>query len=61
VPLAEMRRAPWYQSLYLHLTDKTRQRDLRRLRELALVIVDGRDRMWPGCAAVEDMPESSER
>jgi len=56
VPLAELRRAPWYQSLYLQVTDKTRQRDLRRLRELALLIVDGRDRLWTGCAAVEDKP-----
>lgn len=41
--LMEMRRMPWYQSLYLKLKDKTRQRDLRHLRDLKLVAVDGQD------------------
>ncbi|MCB1826765.1 MAG: Fic family protein [Candidatus Competibacteraceae bacterium] len=57
VPLAEIRRAPWYQSLYLKLTDKTRQRDLHRLRELGLVTVDQRERLWPGFVSVQSVPD----
>ena len=55
--LVEMRHAPWYQSLYLSLTDKTRQRDLRQLRELNLVVVDTQNRIWPRCGVVEALPE----
>ncbi len=50
--LTEIRRAPWYQNLYQSLADKTRQRDLRQLRELKLVVVDAQDRLWPGCVSV---------
>ncbi len=57
--LVEMRRAPWYQSLYLKRTDKTRQRDLRQLRELELVIVDYQDRLWPGCVSIEALSEKT--
>lgn len=46
--LEEMRRAPWYLSLYLQRNDKTRQRDLRRLRELELLYLDTDDALWPG-------------
>ena len=52
-----MRHSPWYQSLYLSLTDKTRQRDLRQLRELNLVVVDSQNRVWPGFGVVEALPE----
>jgi Fic family protein len=52
--LMEMRRMPWYQSLYLKLKDKTRQRDFRHLRDLKLVVVDGQDRLWPGYASVQE-------
>lgn len=48
VALEEMRRAPWYLSLYLKRNDKTRQRDLRRLRELELLFLDSDDTLWPG-------------
>lgn len=48
VPLDEIRLAPWYTSLYLKLNDKTRQRDMRRLRELELVFLDTDNRLWPG-------------
>lgn len=51
--LAELRRAPWYQSLYLKLTDKTRQRDLRHLQDLGLVTVDREERLWPGFVPVQ--------
>ena len=57
LPLAEIRRAPWYRTLYLKLTDKTRQRDLRRLRDLGLVKVDQKERLWPGFASVQSAPD----
>ena len=47
--LEDIRRTPWYTSLYLKLNDKTRQRDLIRLRELALIHLDMEGRVWPGC------------
>lgn len=48
ITLDEMRQAPWYGSLYLRLNDKTRQRDLRRLREMELLFLDSENRIWPG-------------
>lgn len=45
----EVRHAPWYASLYLKLTDKTRGRDLKKLRELELVFLDSENKLWPGC------------
>lgn len=48
IPLEEIRQAPWYGSLYLRLNDKTRQRDLRRLREIELLFLDSEKRIWPG-------------
>ena len=47
-PLAQMRLTPWYASLYLKLNDKTRSRDLYRLRELGLARLDTDDALWPG-------------
>lgn len=49
VPLVTLRRAPWYIALYSKLTDKTKQRDLSRLKEQGLVILDSQNRLWPGC------------
>lgn len=46
VPLAELRKAPWYQALYVKLTGKTKQRDLKGLRELGVVILDEANRLW---------------
>ena len=54
--LAEMRRAPWYQTLYLKLNDKTRQRDLRRLRDLSLLTMDQKERLWPGFVPAQAAP-----
>jgi Fic family protein len=51
VPVAELRRSPWYQALYVDRTDKTRQRDLRRLREAGLILQDEDNRLWPGCVS----------
>lgn len=48
VRLEDLRRAPWYTSLYLKLNDKTRQRDLLRLRALEYVHLDGNGALWPG-------------
>lgn len=49
VLLEDVRRAPWYTSLYLKLNDKTRQRDLIRLRELELIHLDTEGRIWLAC------------
>jgi Fic family protein len=46
--LEEVRHSPWYASLYLKRNDKTRQRDLRGLREMELVFLDADNRLWPG-------------
>jgi Fic family protein len=48
IPLAELRRAPWYLALYTQRTDKTKQRDLQRLRKSGLVILDKQGKLWPG-------------
>lgn len=48
ISLSELRRAPWYVALYEKRTDKTRQRDLRQLRELGLMKVDPTQHCWPG-------------
>lgn len=45
---AEMRRSPWYLALYAQRTDKTKQRDLKRLRERGLLRLDADNRLWPG-------------
>lgn len=47
-PLADLRQLPWYTSLYLKRNDKTRSRDLYRLRELGLAHLDTEDALWPG-------------
>ncbi|MBL8485257.1 MAG: Fic family protein, partial [Rhodocyclaceae bacterium] len=47
-PLAELRQLPWYASLYAKLNDKTRRRDLQRLRALELAYQDSADALWPG-------------
>jgi Fic family protein len=53
--LDEVRRSPWYQSLYLKLNDKTRQRDMNRLREMRLVFLDTENRLWPGFVMPKDV------
>ena len=53
VSLADLRKAPWYQALYIKLTDKTKQRDLKGLRELGLVIQDDTNQLWPGCVRLK--------
>ena len=46
--LDELRRAPWLEALYAKLGDKTKQRDLSRLREQELLYVDAKGLVWPG-------------
>lgn len=47
--LSEMKHAPWHRSLYLRLTEKTEQRDLKKLLDMKLLIFDAkRGRLWPG-------------
>ena len=45
VSLERLRQSPWYQALYLQRVDKTRQRDLRQLRELGLIRIKA-DQVW---------------
>jgi hypothetical protein len=40
VALDRLRRAPWYEGLYRGMADKTKQRDLKQLRENELVKMD---------------------
>jgi Fic family protein len=54
-PLTDLRRAPWYTMMYSHLTDKTRKRDLQRLRECGLIVLDKKNQVWPGFAAPPDV------
>jgi Fic family protein len=42
-----VRQSPWYMSQYLRLNDKTRSRDLKKLRELELIHIDAENRLWP--------------
>src|SRR5690606_2020815 len=44
----ELRRTPWYEALYLKRNDKTRQRDIRKLREMGLIVVDAKHTIRPG-------------
>lgn len=48
LPMATLRADPRYQAMYLGKTDKTRQRDLRRLLESGLIHQDEERRLWPG-------------
>ncbi|MBA4423132.1 MAG: Fic family protein [Syntrophus sp. (in: bacteria)] len=44
----KLRRSPWHEALYAKLGDKTKQRDLSRLREQELLYVDEKGLVWPG-------------
>lgn len=48
VALAKLRREPWYLALYEKRTDKTKQRDLNRLKDLGLIRFDKQNGIWPG-------------
>ncbi len=49
-----LRLAAWYRALYTRRTDKTKQRDLSRLREQGLLKQDKQGRLWPGFIAVDE-------
>lgn len=48
LPAAALRADPRYQAMYLNKTDKTRQRDMRRLLDSGLIRQDDKGRLWPG-------------
>ncbi len=52
--LRQLRAAPWYQALYMRLTDKTRQRDLHKLKALELIIQDQSDQIRPSIFLSQD-------
>lgn len=54
LPVDELRLAPWYRALYTRRTDKTKQRDLSRLREQSLLKQDKQGRLWPGFVAIRE-------
>lgn len=54
VPAEELRSAPWYRALYVRRTDKTKQRDLRGLREQGLLKQDKEGRLWPGFVEIKE-------
>ncbi|CAG0906717.1 unnamed protein product [Cyprideis torosa] len=53
INLSHLRKAAWYLGLYASLTDKTKQRDLKRLIDAKLIIKDKEERLWPGFVDVE--------
>jgi len=48
LPMTTLRADPRYQAMYQGLTDKTRQRDIRRLLESDLIRHDDKGQLWPG-------------
>ncbi len=50
LPLEELRQAPWYVALYAKRGDKTKQRDLARLRDRGLLKLDEKRQLWPAFA-----------
>ena len=54
MPIDGLRLAPWYRALYIRRTDKTKQRDIKRLREQHLLKQDKQGRLWPGFVVIED-------
>lgn len=59
--LDALRRTPWYTSLYLKRNDKTRLRDMQRLREMELVYLDTDNRLWPGFIKPKDVKYPGKR
>lgn len=48
MPIDELRRSPWHKALYAKLGDKTKQRDLSKLREQKLLYIDEKGLVQPG-------------
>lgn len=47
LPIAELRAEPWYRAMYEKKTDKTRQRDMRKLLDAGFVHQDSHGKLWP--------------
>lgn len=54
MPLSALRQHTTYLALYRNKTDKTKQRDLRRLRDQRWLRVDDKGLVWPGFIAGAD-------
>lgn len=52
LPIAALRADPIYRALYSRKTDKTRQRDLKKLLDGGLLRLDGENQLWPAFAAI---------
>lgn len=52
--LNQLKQAPWYLALYSKLTDKTKSRDLAKLKELKLILVDENGLLAP--VLIENLP-----
>ena len=48
VMLKELAQMPWYRALYIKLTDKTKSRDLHKLKELGLLRQESTGLLMPG-------------
>lgn len=48
IAVDDLKKSPWYESLYLKRNDKTKQRDMRKLRDMGLVNMGGKNKIWPG-------------
>lgn len=46
--LNHLKKEPWYLALYSKLTDKTKSRDLSKLKELKLILVNEEGELMPG-------------
>jgi hypothetical protein len=48
VKLAEMQKQPWFIAMYAKSSNRTRDRDMQKLRALQLLHIDASGYMWPG-------------
>ena len=46
--LKMLKKEPWFEALYAHLTEKTRSRDLKQLRDQGLIVIDEKEQILPG-------------
>jgi Fic family protein len=57
LPLSTLRADPRYKAMYASKTDKTRQRDLRKLLDTKLIVLDNDGVLWPKFAADPEPPQ----
>lgn len=55
LPVSELRSAARYKAMYRKLTDKTRRRDLNKLKELQLIWQTESGRLWSGFAKPDEI------